>query len=131
MVPNSHTVRKLPLEAMSDSSVLVACLCAEWCGVCRDYRSSFEQVKSRFPEAHFVWVDVEDQADLVDPIEVDDFPTLLIAVGNEPRFFGSITPQAETLERLVRDRISDASGPKLAQRDVAELLVRLRGLGAV
>ena len=74
---------------------------------------------------------MEDQADLVDPIEVDDFPTLLIAVGNEPRFFGTITPQAETLERLVRDRISDASGPKLAQRDVAELLVRLRGLGAV
>ena len=115
---------------MPDFSVLVACLCAEWCNVCRDYRNVFEQVKARFPQAKFVWVDVEDQADMVDPIEVDDFPTLLIAVSNEARFFGTITPQAETLERLVRDRISDASGPALAQRDVAELVLRLRGLEA-
>ena len=116
---------------IADSSVLVACLCAEWCGVCRDYRSAFEQVKSRFPRARFVWIDVEDQADLVDPIEVDNFPTLLIAVGNQARFFGTMTPQAETLERLVRDRTADADGPAVAQRDVAELVVKVRGLGTV
>lgn len=114
-----------------DPSILVACLCAEWCGVCRDYRSAFEQVQSRFPQARFVWVDVEDQADLVDPIEVDNFPTLLIAVGDQPRFFGTMTPQAETLERLVRDRTADANGPAVTQRDVAELVVKLRGLGTV
>ena len=89
---------------MSDSSVLVVCLCAEWCGVCRDYRATFEQVRARFPEARFLWVDVEDQSDLVDPVEVDNFPTLLVAVGDEPRFFGAMTPQASTLDRLVRDR---------------------------
>ena len=114
-----------------DPSILVACLCAEWCGVCRDYRSAFEQVQSRFPQARFVWVDVEDQADLVDPIEVDNFPTLLIAVGDQARFFGTMTPQAETLERLVRDRTADANGPAVTQRDVAELVVKLRGLGTV
>lgn len=111
---------------IADSSVLVACLCAEWCGVCRDYRSVFERVKSRFPQARFIWIDVEDQADLVDPIEVDNFPTLLIAVGDQARFFGTMTPQAETLERLVRDRMADADGPAVAQSDVAELVIRLR-----
>ena len=115
-----------PLNAMPDSHVLVACLCAEWCSVCRDYRGAFEQVRSRFPQARFVWIDVEDQADLVDPIEVDDFPTLLIALGTQARFFGTVTPQAETLERLVRDRTADAVGPAVTQRDVGGLVIRLR-----
>jgi hypothetical protein len=29
---------------------LVVCLCAEWCGVCREYRSRFEQVLARLPQ---------------------------------------------------------------------------------
>ena len=113
---------------MPDFSVLVACLCAEWCNVCRDYRNVFEQVKARFPQAKFVWVDVEDQADLVDPITVDDFPTLLIAVGNEARFFGALTPQAETLVRLVRDRLASVDRPALAQPEVVDLVAKLRRL---
>ena len=93
---------------MSHSQVFVACLCAEWCGVCREYRLVFEQVQTRVPEARFIWVDVEDQADKVDPVEVDDFPTLLIAVGNEARFFGPMIPRADTLERMVREYLSQA-----------------------
>lgn len=118
---------------MPDSSVLVVCLCAEWCGVCRDYEGRFTQVSSQFPQARFLWVDVEDQADLVDPLAVDDFPTLLIAVGNELRFFGTVTPQPETLERLIRDRVADsmASAPSVSEPDAVALLSRLRGsLGA-
>ena len=95
--------------------------------MCRDYRSVFEQVRARFPQAHFVWVDVEDQADVVDPVEVDNFPMLLIALGNEARFFGTMTPQAETLERLVRDRAANvAPATALAQPDAAALVLRLR-----
>ena len=30
---------------------LVACLCAAWCGTCRDYRAGFEALAARFPEA--------------------------------------------------------------------------------
>ena len=86
-------------------------------------------MQTRFPQARFVWVDVEDQADLVDPIEVDDFPTLLIAVGGEARFFGTVTPQLETLERLVRDRTAEHGGPAPARPDVAQLVDRLRVLG--
>ena len=114
---------------MSDSSILVACLCAEWCGVCRDYRAAFEQVRARFPDARFLWVDVEDQSELVDPVQVDNFPTLLVAVGNEPRFFGTMTPQANTLERLVRDRTANTTGAGGAvPPEALALLGRLRGL---
>ena len=113
---------------MPDPSVLVACLCAEWCSVCRDYRARFEQVAAKFPQARFVWVDVEDEADLVDPIDVTDFPTLLIAAGDEPRFFGTVTPQVETLERLVTDRVASRDEPALERDDLAQLVSRLRGL---
>ena len=31
----------------SESELLVVCLCAEWCGVCREYRARFEEVQGR------------------------------------------------------------------------------------
>src|SRR5664280_2808298 len=98
------------------ASALVICLCAEWCGVCRDYRQRFLQVQSKFPQARFLWIDVEDEADLLDPLDVDDFPTLLLAVGDKPRFFGPLTPQPETLERLIRAQIQDATAPALTNQ---------------
>ena len=65
-----------------------------------------QQVLGRgFAGAEFVWVDIEDQADLVDPMEVDNFPTLLVVVDGAVRFFGSITPQTETLQRLVQAQL--------------------------
>lgn len=118
------------VAVMADATdLLVVCLCAEWCGVCRDYRSRFDQVQSHFPQVRFLWVDVEDQAELVDPLEVDDFPTLLIGCGDRPVFFGPVRPQAEALERLLQDRIDSATGgaqlPVLSDT-VAALLPRLR-----
>lgn len=108
------------------ASVLVVCLCAEWCGVCRDYRNRFLQVQSNFPQVQFLWIDVEDDAELLDPLDVEDFPTVLLAVGDEPRFFGPLTPQAETLERLIRSQIHNASAPALANRSVSDLVARIR-----
>ncbi len=112
---------------MAVSDMLVVCLCAEWCGVCRDYLPRFEQARARFPQVQFVWVDVEDQSDLVDPVEVDDFPTLLIARGDAPVFFGPVRPQVEALERLLHDRIT-GDGPQRTPLpgEVALLLQRLR-----
>ena len=91
--------------------ILVACLCAEWCGVCRDYRAAFEQTQALFPGARFLWIDVEDASDLVDPLEIDNFPTLLVAVGDSPRFLGTVVPIAARLERLVRDRSAEGVPP--------------------
>jgi thioredoxin 1 len=109
----------------SPASLLVVCLCAEWCGVCRDYRAAFEQVRALFPGARFLWVDVEDEADWVDPLEVDNFPTLLVAVADTPRFLGTVVPIAARLERLVRDRSAD-DAPPLNDPDALALLGRLR-----
>jgi len=119
------------LFKLSDPDVLVVCLCAQWCGVCRDYASVFSQVAARMPHARFVWVDIEDAADLVDPVEIENFPTLLIASGSEPRFFGSLTPQPGMLERMVREH-SVQGDAALAQRaDIRALLLRLRSGAAL
>ncbi len=108
------------------SALLVVCLCADWCGVCRDYRERFAQVQASFPQARFLWIDVEDEADLLHPLDVENFPTLLLAVGNEPRFFGTLTPQAQTLERLIRAQLEATAACALADPQVAQLVARLR-----
>jgi thiol-disulfide isomerase/thioredoxin len=115
-----------PEDPALPTSVLVVCLCAEWCGVCRDYQSRFEQVQATFAQARFLWIDVEDEAELLDPLDVEDFPTLLLAVGHEPRFFGPVTPQVETLERLIRSQIENPAAPALAKPAVADLVARIR-----
>src|SRR5450830_1209602 len=115
-----------PAAPLSPASVLVVCLCAEWCGVCRDYRQRFAQVQTQFPGVRFLWIDVEDEADLLHPLDVEDFPTLLLAVGDAPRFFGPVTPQLEMLERLIRAQTGRAGAPALANQPVAELVARIR-----
>lgn len=79
----------------------VVCLCAEWCGACREYRPLFEQVARAHPQFRFAWVDIEDHADLADDFDVETFPTLLIADGGDTHFFGPLLPHAETLSRLL------------------------------
>ena len=79
----------------------VVCLCAEWCGACRDYRPLFEQVARAHPALRFAWVDVEDQADLADEFEVETFPTILVAGAEGTRFLGPMLPHAQTLARML------------------------------
>jgi len=91
-------------------SLLVACLCAQWCGTCKEYAPQFDALAKEFPGATFRWIDIEDESDLVDPIEVENFPTLLIATEGQARFFGTMTPHIETLKRLIQSHARD-TGP--------------------
>jgi thiol-disulfide isomerase/thioredoxin len=104
---------------------LVACLCAEWCGSCREYRATFAALAAQFAaDADFAWIDVEDEADALGDPDIDDFPTLLIADARALRFFGPVTPQAQTAERLVRE----ALGGALTQAGDEALAERVRAL---
>jgi thioredoxin 1 len=108
-----------------ETPLLVACLCAQWCGTCNDYQAVFDSMRREFPQARFVWVDVEDHADLVDPIEVEDFPTLLIARGDSTQFFGTVTPQVETLKRMIQAML-DAPQAPTASAEVLAITARLQ-----
>jgi len=93
--------------------LLVACLCAQWCGTCKDYAALFAGLQAEFAGAAFRWIDIEDEADLVDPIEVEDFPTLLIATGGQARFFGPLMPHLETLRRLIQSQQAETGASRL------------------
>lgn len=109
----------------ASTALLVACLCAQWCGTCTEYQPLFAQLQADYPEARFVWVDIEDEADLVDPIEVENFPTILIAQGGQPQFFGTVMPHLETLRRLIQSSNAADARPVQTQEVVA-LAQRLR-----
>ncbi|MFL6659047.1 MAG: thioredoxin family protein, partial [Massilia sp.] len=80
---------------------IVACLCAAWCGTCASYRASFETLAERHPDKHFVWIDIEDQAEVVGDLDVDNFPTLLIQRHDVVAFFGPMLPDPALAERLL------------------------------
>lgn len=84
-------------------ALLVACLCAEWCGTCRTYRSAFDQLADAHPDACFVWIDIETHADRLDDLDVENFPTILIEDANAARFFGTVLPHAAIVERMLAD----------------------------
>ena len=88
----------------------VICLCADWCGLCRDYAELFTQMAARYPASRFAWLDIEDQAELVGDIEVETFPTLLVADAGGTRFLGPLLPHAQTLSRLL-DSLSQPGHP--------------------
>jgi thiol-disulfide isomerase/thioredoxin len=116
------TSNTLPFEPL-----LVACLCAQWCGTCKDYAPLFEGLKADFPGATFRWLDIEDESELVDPIEVENFPTLLIATAGQARFFGTVTPHIETLKRLIQSHAGNTGASRLPA-DVQSLTHRIAQL---
>ncbi len=102
---------------MEDGRWIVACLCAAWCGTCGGYRAAFESVAARHPDKTFVWIDIEDQADVVGDLDVDNFPTLLLQQGDTVAFFGPMLPDAKLAERLVQAQaeLAPAELARLAQ----------------
>jgi len=113
----------------SAEPLLVACLCAAWCGTCRDYRVVFDTLRTEFAAVtRFVWVDIEDDEAALGEVEVDDFPTLLIARGDTAMFFGPLLPHAQTLRQLLQRGLADGLGAPPAAPGLAGLPQRLRAL---
>ncbi len=115
--------RPAPGAASGDPSTWVVCLCAAWCGVCRDYRAVFDGLAAERPNARFLWVDVEDEEDLVGDLDVDTFPTLLVGQGGAARFLGPLLPQPGVLARLL-DSLREPGGAPV-QADAQPLLERI------
>ncbi|WP_341678541.1 thioredoxin family protein [Niveibacterium sp. SC-1] len=90
-----------PVPVDPGTEFFVACLCAEWCGSCREYRQGFLDLGATFPDAGFVWVDVEDHADLIGDIDVENFPSILIQRGEAVLFLGPMLPEHGLLRRLI------------------------------
>jgi thiol-disulfide isomerase/thioredoxin len=112
----------------AQTPLLVACLCAAWCRTCDDYRVTFDAMaRDLGAQARFVWVDIEDDEGALDGVDVVDFPTLLIARGEKIRFFGPVTPHAQTARQLVRRALHGELATEVDPA-LAGLPARLRAL---
>ena len=100
-LPSAAPPGALSDEPPAPAAWWVVCLCAGWCNVCRDYRAVFDALALEHPQARFVWVDVEDEEDVAGELDVETFPTLLLADGRHARFLGPLLPQAGVLGRLL------------------------------
>jgi thioredoxin-like negative regulator of GroEL len=94
---------------------VVACLCAAWCNTCGDFQAPFMQLATRFPEVQFVWIDIEDQANVVGDLDVENFPTLLIQQNELVNFFGTVLPDAKLTERLLQSLMTQSPEALTAQ----------------
>ena len=80
---------------------IVVCYCAAWCRTCDSYLDAFKDLSEKFPELVFLWVDTEDEESLLDDLDVENFPTLLIQEDGENLFFGTMLPYIGHLERMI------------------------------
>jgi len=119
---------------MSDHAIHIACLCAAWCRLCDEYAPVLEQVTSELMATHGGlrrhWIDIEDEADLVGDFDVETFPTLVVVGPDGVRFAGPLTPQPDTLRRLLRAAVVDApvdAGWPAVAPEIQAFAVRLRG----
>ena len=127
-------------EWLDQDALVVACLCAAWCDTCCSYRPGFEQLAARHPDKRFIWIDIEDQADFIGDIDVENFPTLLIQRGDNVAFFGTTLPELKLAERLIASladkspeelRAEAASSPERAEwQRVGNLRAKLRETAA-
>ncbi len=93
---------------------LVLCLCAEWCTTCREYQPGFLALSGDFPQARFVWLDVEVHAEEMGDLEADDFPTLLILRDGLVLFFGPMLPHLNHLRRTLENFAEQSPGQRAA-----------------
>ena len=107
------------------SGLLIVCYCAAWCDTCTQYRPKIENLAHNRSEHIFVWVDIEDNPELLDDEDVENFPTILIERDGKTLFFGTMLPHINLLERLIdalqseRQTEFDGSAPQ----DVRSLLL--------
>ena len=102
------------------------CLCAAWCGTCGIYRPLFDELARAHPAVRFEWVDIEDESDIAGDLDVETFPTLLIADGERALFLGPLLPQAPVLARLLASLQAAAPGSAGPGGEAQQVFERVR-----
>ena len=102
------------------------CLCAAWCGTCGIYRPLFDELARAHPAVRFEGVDIEDESDIAGDLDVETFPTLLIADGERALFLGPLLPQAPVLARLLASLQAAAPGSAGPGGEAQQVFERVR-----
>lgn len=129
---NPPPARLVPIQelaaqpAAAHGPLVVLALCAQWCGTCREFRATLERLAAARRDIVFAWADVEDDADLVGELDVDNFPTLAVFRAGLTLHFGVSLPQEGVVTRLVETlAAAPAKTPPGLPTEVVELARRL------
>ncbi len=91
----------------SPSNLTIWCLCAEWCLICREFKSTFLNLQSVHPQHQWRWIDLEDHDEELSDIDLQGFPNIVIASSTgQWCFAGTIEPRIEILLRIVRSSLA-------------------------
>jgi len=112
--------------ASEQASWWVVCLCAAWCGVCREWQPTFSAQARANPHLRFAWVDVEDEDEAMGDVDIETFPTLMVARGEEVLFLGPIPPSSTQFTRLLATLQSHPRPAPGIGAEAHDLLRRLR-----
>jgi thioredoxin 1 len=116
-----------PIEPIAPDgpAFLVVGFCAAWCNTCGEFRAAFDALAQSRRDATFVWLDIEDDADVAGDIDIENFPTIAVFHGDRPLHFGVSLPQRGVVARLLQ--ALDATSRTIdADPAVAALPQRLR-----
>ncbi len=102
------TSEEAPLQG--SESLMIVALCAEWCGTCREFRPMLERHVAGREDCRMLWCDIEDEAELLGDVDVEDFPTLLIIRAEQVCYFGTSLPLEPVVAQLLR-AVRTSSGP--------------------
>ncbi|MDE1977758.1 MAG: thioredoxin [Betaproteobacteria bacterium] len=113
--------------------LLVACLCAQWCGICRDWRAGFDALAAQLPPdvaVRWAWIDVEDRADALGDFEPPNFPVLAVQRGGDLLYCAPLPQQPALWLRVLTElaRVDGAAARQLAQQAAKAGLPDLRSL---
>ena len=89
------------VDAFAQSQVVVVALCAAWCETCNAFRADYERLAATRSDVAFIWLDIEDDADVAGDVDVENFPTLAIFRGEIPLHFGVSLPHASSIGRMI------------------------------
>jgi thiol-disulfide isomerase/thioredoxin len=127
VVDQLNAALRLANASTIEPAVRVVCLCASWCGVCRDFVSQYQETMRATPSVVFDWYDIEDDVERLGDVDVESFPCILIGVQGEPVFFGPILPNRGSLELLIQRAPNMTPLPQSqVDRDRLETILRLK-----
>lgn len=125
--PRTPITAKAPASASLEPPrrIEVAFICATWCATCREFLPQVQRLADANPHVGFLALDVEADADLLGDVDVDDFPTLVVAHPRGVLYYGTTLPQVPVVQRLLDDLLGRDAAP-LDSAEAQALAQRIR-----